>query len=133
MGLLSLLLVDPQVVFAGSIQPLMTEDLFDMDDGAAVEDQVGGDRVPKNMRSEFLFDLRQFPVAIKEPPNIISMEPGSRPLGNKDRFMGILARFQIPPEPVKRAVRKEYPSFFVSLSHDLRFLCFPVNALAVER
>ena len=133
MGLLGLLLVDPQVVFAGSVQPFMAEDLFDVDDGAAIENEISGDRVPENMRSKFLVDLRQFSVAIEEPPNIVSMEPGSGPLGDKHCFVGILARLQIPPEPVKGPFCKEDSSFLVSLSDDLRFLSFPVDAFPVER
>ena len=133
MGLLRLLLVDPQVVFAGGVQPLMAEDFFDVDNGTAVEDQISGNRMPENMRSELLLDLCKLSVPVEEPPNIVSMEPGSGPLGDKDRLMGILPRFQIPPEPVKRAVRKEYPSFFVAFTYNLGLFPFPIDGLAIER
>ena len=48
----------------------MSQDLFDMHDWTAIEDEVSGDAVAKDMGSYLLGDSRFFPVALEKPPDV---------------------------------------------------------------
>ena len=93
MGFFCLLFIHAQIIFTGSIQPFMTQDFLHVDNRASIEDKIGGHCMAEDVGSEFLVDICELLVPTKEPPNIISIEPGVRFLGNKNRFMSILAPF----------------------------------------
>lgn len=93
MRLFRLLLIDAKIILARSIQPLVTQDFLDVDDGTTVEDEVSSHRMAEDVRSKLLINVRKFPVPAKEPPDIVSIKPGVRFFSNKNSFVGILTPF----------------------------------------
>ena len=91
--LLRLLLVHAQIVLTGGVEPLVSENLLDVDNRTAIENEIGGHRVSQNVGGELLVDPGELSVPGKEAPYVVSIEPGHGPLGHKNRVIVVLSPF----------------------------------------
>ena len=54
MRLLRLLFIHAQIILTGSVEPLMTQDFLNVDNGTSIENEVGSHRMAEDVRSKFL-------------------------------------------------------------------------------
>src|SRR6185295_14248581 len=69
--------VQSQIIPAGCLQALMPQDLLDMADGTAIEQQQRGGGMPQKVGSNSLLDLCRPSVSGERPPDVGAAQAGT--------------------------------------------------------
>lgn len=112
-------LIRPQVIGARGREPLVSQDLLDVRDGTAVEEERGRHGVPQDMRGDFFPEVKTH--SLPEPAeerDRRSARHGPAARTDKERVRFVAAMIHIFFDPVERAGRKEHHPLFVALADD---------------
>src|SRR5262245_29608427 len=95
MGLLSGPVIEAEIIAASGFQALVSKYFLDMSDRTTIKKHLRGRRVPKEMRSYRLVNTGKLSIAIKETPDIRTLQPRFAVLRNKQCWMIVGAARQI--------------------------------------
>lgn len=111
----------------------MSQNLFDVADRTAIEEELGSRGVPENMRPDGFCKLRKLPVPIKVPPDIRALKLPPPVDRGEERRMAVGALFQIGIKPEDRALGQESDPLLVAFSNDLHLAVFEIDLLTGKR
>ena len=100
---------------------------------AAIEQQLGGRRVPQNVRRNPLRDPGQDSAMSERSPNVGSAQPRLAGLRGENSGVGVGSRLQVEFDPLQRAAGKEGNALLVAFADDSGFAGGKVDLVAVER
>src|SRR5713101_6813572 len=125
--------VDGQVVPAGRIQPLVAEQLLDMSDRAAVEQERRRHCVPENMSADLLPEPSSLGHTLEHVlDGVIAETPGLLAPGHEERLFLVSTAGYVASNPFQRPIRKEEQSLLVPFPDNLRFPSLKVNVDPVK-
>ncbi len=111
----------------------MSQDLLDVADWTAIEEELGSRGVPEDMRPNRLCKLRKLPVPIKVPPDIRALKLAPPVNRGEERGMTIGALFQVGIKPEDRALGQEGDPLLVPLPDHLHLAVFEIDLFSGQR
>src|SRR6185295_13093417 len=111
----------------------MPQNLLDVPDRAAVEQQLRRGRMPQQVRGDLFVDAGELSVSRKRPPDIWPSQPGPASQRHEERSMIVRPGIQIPLDPLQGTHCEEHGAMLVILADDSRLPAFEINVCSIER